>query len=142
MQEKQNHWLFVLTEYSDYNLGSYQNSLQQIKNKLQWPIGKFTQNRKRMKKGDLAIVYISGSKNQFFIANLMIDSEVQKNADKMFGYIKIKYLKIWEKKILLLPLLNCLKFITNKKRYYWHFRAGVRSIPESDFFLLMSLART
>jgi predicted RNA-binding protein len=101
---------------------------------------------KRMKKGDYMIIYSSkitmegSEKCQAFTAiGQMQDEEVyqfQMNDNFKPFRRKVEFLTCEE--ISILPLINSLEFIVNKKAWGYPFRFGFFEINENDFNLIAS----
>lgn len=52
-----NHWIFVSTEYSDFNRASIIETLRKADNEKKWPIGRRTPHRMKIKKADIVLIY-------------------------------------------------------------------------------------
>ena len=128
-----NYWIFVSTEYSDFNRGSMKETLKRASDEKKWPIGRKTLHRLELKLDDKAIIYLSGSGNQKFVGHVVLSSELQLNKSELFDFVGLKEVEAWNKYVKIKPLIIELDFIKNKEMWWSHLRSGVVKISESDY---------
>ncbi|ABD41248.1 protein of unknown function DUF55 [Methanospirillum hungatei JF-1] len=62
--------------------------------------------------------------------------------DEIFPYrFQLKPVNIFKEPVEFKPLINDLKFITNKTMWSGHLRVAMREIPEEDFLLIMNKSK-
>jgi len=126
-------WIFVTTEYSDYNLTTIDKTIQNLINEKKWNIGIRTKYKNQLRRGDKTIFYMSGINGQKFVASAMLDSYFIKDENPIFGYVKVKDIKVFNNPIYIKPIIKKLKFIKNKRYWGLYFQSGVVKINEQDF---------
>ena len=101
-----NNWIFVLTEYSNYNYGSVNETVEDLKKRLKWRIGLRTPNRNKLSENDEAVFYVTGDNNKYFFGKTKLNSAFMHEGDPIFGYVVLKYLEVFQDPIYIKPLIN------------------------------------
>jgi|GEM_PF-5178709 len=128
-----NYWIFVMTEYSNYNFGSIKETLNKLIKENTWKIGLRTTHRQNLKKNDKSVFYVSGNNRMYFIASAVIDSEFIYEGDPIYGYINLRKMNLFNKPIFIKSILDKLNFIKNRKYWGLHFQNGIIPINEKDY---------
>lgn len=136
-----NYWIFIIAEYTDYNLGSVKDTLNKLIEENKWKIGLRTTNRLKLRRDDKTIFYVSGNERMYFIVSAIIDSEFIYDGDPIYGFVNLRNVKLFNKRVFIKPILDELNFI--KKRKYWglQFRSGIIPINEKDYNKIINESR-
>jgi len=127
-----NHWIFVITEYSNYNSG-LKETLEELNREHKWKIGLRTQNKQQLKKNDKSIFYVSGNDRMYFAASAVLNSNFINERDPIYGYVRLRNLCFFDKPVFTKPILGNLDFIKNKKHWGLHFQRGIVKISKRDY---------
>ena len=127
-----NYWIFVATEYSDFQRGGTNAILSTLIKDKRWSIGYHTGFRKKLKKDDQILLYLSGKNNMKFFASGILDSECVCES-KFYSYVSIRNIKIFKKEIFIKPIIKKLKFIKNKKYWGLYMQNGIVKISKRDY---------
>lgn len=114
----------------------------------------FTKNApvvKKLKKGDKILIYVGGRGRHWFIGECQIAETVsdtiglrQKEILVELGLgfmsriVKLNNIKIFHRAIEIIPIINDLSFIPDKKNYGLSLRLPVREIPSGDYERIIS----
>jgi len=136
------HWVFVATEYSDYNTGTIREILKKLVDEKRWKIGLKTPNRSKLRPGDKILFYASGEGKKEFVASGELDSEFLSNDNRIYGHVELKNILIFEKTVRIKPILD--KFSSFKNNRYWglFFQGGVRKISQKEYNLVIRMNRS
>ena len=126
-------WIFVLTEYSNYNTGSVENTLTNLSEEKIWIIGIRTVHKNKLKKGDIALFYVTGPENMYFAAQVEVDSDYTYDGDPIYGHVQITNLRFFVKPKKIKPILKKLEFIKNIRHWGIHFQSGIVPISNKDY---------
>lgn len=132
------HWIFVMTEYSNYNNGPIEEIIKELNIKNKWKIGLKTLYKNKLSKNDKLIFYVSGKDRMYFIASAVLDSRFIYEGEPYHGYVNMRNINLFNKPIFIKPILDKLSFIKNKKRWGVHFQSGVIQISKSDYDNIIS----
>lgn len=136
----QRFWLFILGKSSYEQQGSLLSVLKQIQKSGKYPLNAKTLNKKALKPGDLAVLYLAGGCHKMFYGNCMIDSKCYL-LNKTSGYfLDVKRVKIWKKPLKAELVVNKLSFIKNKARWGAYIQGGIKEISQSDYKIIIQSA--
>ena len=133
MSELTQHWIFVITEYTDYWRVSFDKILERMKTSKAYPLGYRTPNRTRIVSGDKVIFYRSGEEGRKFIGSAEVSSVTRNSDQYIFGYVHFSKIRFWQEPIDLYDILQELSFIKNRRRWQSYFQGGIRKLPEKDY---------
>ena len=102
-----------------------------------WPIFINTTNKKKLRAGDLAVIYKAGEGGQAFLGTAEVKSEFKQDSNHMDGYMNIDSFKVWKKPKKIIPILDKLDFIKNKTHWGIYMQGGVKEISEKDYLLMI-----
>lgn len=137
-----NYWIFVATEYSDYNRGTIIDALTDLLKEGKWKIGRRTVNRNNLEAGDKIIFYMSGDNGKKFIAQAILNSKFIYKNNELWGHVKVKNINIFKNPVSIKPIIYKLNFIKNKKYWGIFFQSGIVKISEQDFKTILALSNT
>ena len=137
----ENRWIFVLTEYSNYNLGSVDSTLEELKQDRNWKIGLKTVHRNELSIGDEAIFYVSGNDRRCFVAYTSLLSEFVYEGDPIYGYVRLNDIHFFEKPVYIKPIIQRLHFITNKKYWGSSLQNGIVRINDHDKKIILQKSK-
>jgi hypothetical protein len=141
MEPSFSYWIFTFSEYTDFSLGSADELFYRLKKNGRWHIGKGTQNRKKIKKGDKVILYQAGEGGRSFVGDAVLASDLQPpSEEELFGFVLISQLHIWKKSLPLSKIRKKLAFQKKKNEWQGYFQMAIRSIPEQDYLNLLKEA--
>jgi len=132
-----NYWIFVLTEYSNFNYGSMDDALREMQEEKKWKIGLRTPHRNQLMKGDKVVFYASGVGRKCFVASADLDSEFLYDNDPIFGHVLLSNISIYTNPIYIKPLLRKLNFIKNKNKWGVYFQGGIVSLNDKDYIKII-----
>jgi len=134
------HWIFVITEYSDYHRGNLDYILKKVDSEKTWPIGMKTNYKLRLNGGDKIVFYVSGQNNLKFIASATLLSGFIK-IDKLYGYVNLDEIEIFNEFVYIKKLLKKLTFIKNPKYWGLYLQNGIVKISKKDYSLILSSSK-
>lgn len=136
-----NHWIFVITEYSTYNVGNINDTINELKKEKKWKIGKRTVYKRNIKKDDKIIFYVSGLNQKKFLLTAELNSEFYDDSNRIYGYVDLKNIVFFKNPVPIRPIINDLQFITNKKYWGLYFSGGICKINIYDYDTIMKYAQ-
>jgi hypothetical protein len=109
-------------------------------------INERTRWRRRLKRGDRAVIYLGGSKGQKFVGNCTLASDPYKLGeeervrmahgrsflDNEYG-VRLGNIEVWEKPRSIRNFLSSLDFIIRKEHYGLYLQGSVRPLSEADY---------
>ena len=134
------NWIFIVTEYSDYNPAKYDMILERIEEEHYWRVGTRTRNRTRVESHDNVVFYLTGSGNQCFIAQAKTASALQDIGNRLWGILDLSDFVRFAEPLPIRSIISKLEFI-KRKEYWWRYlQGGITSITINDFKLITSEA--
>ena len=134
-------WVFIITEFSDYNHGGLDAILVRLRADNRWKIGTRTLYRERLKEGDTVLFYLSGKDNMCFVGTAVLRSEYYAESDPIYGHVDLQDLKWFKKPVSIRPLIKNLHFIRHKEHWGLSFQNGIAPIGQDDLRFVILRAR-
>ena len=148
-----NYFIFVA---NDIFLLDRKVSVIDIKDELLkngfWGFGETVPLKNKLRIEDEVLIYLAGDKRREFVAAATIQTGIQpilkgSKEDEVFSKLGIAFLKekvalknvrMFERKVKIIHLLEKLQFVRDKKNYGLHLRLSIVRICHEDFNLILS----
>lgn len=115
-----------------------------------WPFKEGSPNLKKLKINDRLLIYICGHKRRYFYGELELTSkikplnenkEIEQIAKKlglvwMSVFAEFKVITVFDPPIKMLPLIESLSFITEKKNYGLNLRLPIIAMSKDDYDII------
>lgn len=121
----ENFWIFVIKNTDE--------EFEKRMKEKSWPIYSYTVNRKRIRPGDKIAFYKAGEGNKIILGISETSSEIKAQEGGIDFTVSLRNIDVWNKPILMKPLVDKLDFIDNKDQWGRYMQGGVVSISKKDF---------
>jgi len=147
------HFIFIVNDIQleKSNIDAFEIS-SLLLSKETWLYSPLTYNLKRIKPGDMVLLYLAGEGRRCFTASFEIAENIRENTLEINGEAKllndfyplatkIKNINQFRKPVKITAVKEQLNFIKDKKNYGLFFRQATKLIEEEDFNFIISSAK-